>query len=195
MEAVNVLFGRDAADKLLGVDMLRHGKLAEYAADGRIRIEAIDERDELLLLRIGGERKFERLYADLIAALLFIVDIHPRGGVVSDDYNRKARLNAAAFQIFHALAYRVEHICGNKLSVYQLCHLIHSFRLIYSVFSLSSCFSSSGISSIFSSGSFSGASSETSSDFSAEVSSVCACIAAASSARRSFLVFTASSGK
>ena len=34
MEAVNVLFGRDAADKLLGVDMLRHGKLAEYAADG-----------------------------------------------------------------------------------------------------------------------------------------------------------------
>ena len=102
---------------------------------------------------------------------------------------------AAAFQIFHALAHRVEHLCGNKLSVYQLCHLIHSFQLIYSVFPLSSCFSSSGVSSIFSSGSFSGASSETSSDFSAETSSACACIAAASSARRSFLVFTASSGK
>lgn len=116
-------------------------------------------------------------------------------GVVSDDYDRKARLNTAAFQIFHALTYRVEHLCGNKLSVYQLCHLIHSFQLIYSVFPLSSCFSSSGVSSTFSSGSFSGASSETSSDFSAEVSSVCACIAAASSARRSFLVFTASSGK
>ena len=34
MEAIDILFGRDAADKLLGVDMLRHGKLAEYAADG-----------------------------------------------------------------------------------------------------------------------------------------------------------------
>ena len=151
--------------------MLRHGKLAEYAADGRIRIEAVDERDELLLLRIGGERKFERLYADLFAALLFVVDIHTRRGVVADDYNRKARLNAAAFQIFHAPAHGVEHLAGDELSVYQLCHLIHSFRLIYSVFVLSP-------------------------GFSAEDSSVFACsAAAASSARRSFLVLTASAGK
>ena len=93
---------------------------------------------------VARERRFQRIYRFFSAN----IKMHLHAGKHHKSSQRNGRHKpvsythlAAAFQIFHALAYRVEHLCGNKLSVYQLCHLIHSFQLIYSVFPLSSCLS------------------------------------------------------
>ncbi len=65
MEAVDVLVGVDGVQDLLGIDVLGQRQLNENAVDVLVRVQALHERQDLVLGRRLGELVLERLHADL----------------------------------------------------------------------------------------------------------------------------------
>ena len=90
MEAVHVLDRVDRADDAALVHVLREGQLDEDAGDPIIPVQAGDEREELVLGRLGGELVVDRLDPHLLARLLLAPDVERGGLVLADEHGRQA---------------------------------------------------------------------------------------------------------
>ena len=65
VEAVDIFRRVDARQDCLLVDMLRKGQLNENAVDRVVGVEAIDQRDQVVLRSLGGNAVLEALHARL----------------------------------------------------------------------------------------------------------------------------------
>ena len=108
LEAIHVLGRIDPVDQRLLVDMWRQRRLHQDAVHGRIGIETVDQREQLVL---GGGRRqvvVERAEADLVAGLALVAHVDRRGGIVPDQHHRQSRL-------YPALGLAVGHTPGDPL--------------------------------------------------------------------------------
>ena len=90
-QAVDVLERVDEAGQLDAVEVVRDRELADDAADLRVGVELLDQRDDLVARRVGGEPVVEAPDADLGAGLLLAADVDGARRVVADEDRREAR--------------------------------------------------------------------------------------------------------
>ena len=90
MEAVDVLFGLDRLDHLLGVDLRRQRQLHEDAVDLRIGIELADDVQELGLARRRRQRMVEGAHPRLEGVADLVADVDLARRVVADENDGEA---------------------------------------------------------------------------------------------------------
>jgi hypothetical protein len=91
MKAVDVLARIDSLDHALDVDLRRQWQLHENAAHGSIRVQSIDECEQLRFAYVARQIIGERLHSHAVGRFTFVANIDLRRGVLADEDHRKTR--------------------------------------------------------------------------------------------------------
>ena len=92
VQPVDVLRGIDRLDHLRLVEVVGQRQLDEDPVDGVVGIQVGEQREQLLLGRLGRQAHVLRVDADALRGLLLEVDVDVRGGIVADEHGREADL-------------------------------------------------------------------------------------------------------
>ena len=76
MESVNVLFGKNVVDDYLVVKMLWQRQLNEYAVDLVVLVELVNQRQQLLLGGLLGQRVLVGIEAHCLASLFLVANVN-----------------------------------------------------------------------------------------------------------------------
>jgi hypothetical protein len=120
-QAVDVFVGVDQAGDLHAVHVVGHRQLAEDAADLVVGVQPLDQRDHLVLGRVGAQPVVEALDADLGRRLLLAVDVERARGVVADQDRRQAgRAPVLGDELLDLLGDLCAHARRHRLAVDDL---------------------------------------------------------------------------
>jgi hypothetical protein len=117
MEAVGILGGRDAVDHEPFVYVLGQGELDEDPVNRRVRVEAIEQRQELVLRSARLEVVVPRGDADLGAGASLGGDVDARGRILADEDRGEPRDDPARAQPGDLLRHLGAHLRGDRLAV------------------------------------------------------------------------------
>ncbi len=92
VEAVDVLQRIDPLDDLVFVDVIGQRQLHQDAVDRRVRVELVDQRQDVGFGRVGGQVVIARRDAGLFACAALVADINPRGRVFPNEDHGQAGL-------------------------------------------------------------------------------------------------------
>ncbi len=122
MEAVHVLVRVDALQQLGGIEVGGEGQLDQNAVDGRVVVQAVDQRQQFFLGGAGGKIVGLGEEADLFAVLALVRDIDLRGGVGADQDHRQAGdAQALLAALVDALGNLLAEAGGDRFAVDQFC--------------------------------------------------------------------------
>jgi hypothetical protein len=121
---IHVLVGIDGVQNLLGVDMLGQRKLHQDAVHLRVGVEALHERQDLLLGGALGQLVLERLHANLDGLLGLVLHIDLAGRVLAHEHHREPRGKPmAGLKCLHVRRHLLANICCDGFAIDDLgCH-------------------------------------------------------------------------
>ncbi len=103
MQAVGVLRGIDPLQDRVGVEVLRQRQLHDVAVAGRIGVELVDQRLDLILCRVCGQLALDRVHADRLGLSMLHSDVELRGRIRAHEHGRDAGDDAALLERGDAL--------------------------------------------------------------------------------------------
>ena len=86
MEPVDVLGRVYGVDHGVGIDLIGQGKLYEYPVDGGIVVQLVDDRQQVFLRRIDGERLAQRIHAGFDGLFVLVAHIDLARGIFPDQH-------------------------------------------------------------------------------------------------------------
>ena len=90
MEAVHVLGGVDGAQHLGGIDAVRQRQLHQDAMHRRVAVQAVHQRQQLRLARVGGQVVLEGGHAGGLRLAVLVADIDGARRVLADQHHSQA---------------------------------------------------------------------------------------------------------
>ena len=104
MESIDVLIRPDFTNNLGAVQPPRQRQLTKNSIDGRIFVQAADNRHQFVLGRCFRQSDQLRFHADLRAGFFLAGDIRKRRRIIADQNHRQLRHpRSRAAQRFHLL--------------------------------------------------------------------------------------------
>ena len=118
VESVYVLLGQHPVQHAVLIHALRERKLDEDPVDGVIRVERVDQREQLGLGGVRRQRDLALHHAKLGGPLALVSDVDRAGGIVADKHHREAR---RATQSSDARSQRLGGLAREGFSVEDVC--------------------------------------------------------------------------
>jgi hypothetical protein len=96
MQRIRILFRVDRAGDHRRIDLGGQRKLDEDAVHAVVRVEALDDLEQLGLGRLGCQRALDRRHADPLARPLLALDVRTARRIVTDEHDGEARGSRSA---------------------------------------------------------------------------------------------------
>ena len=123
MERVDVLLRVDGLDDAAFVDVLWQRELDDDSVNVWVGVQLRENREQLLLACLFGQRLFNAADSALGAVFFLVVDIEARRRIVPDDHHRQRGHDAARRKMPDLFFDLRALFCGKRLAVNDLgCH-------------------------------------------------------------------------
>jgi hypothetical protein len=120
MKTVDVLVGADAADHLVGVDVLRQRHLHENAVHCVVGVEPIDVVDQLRVRRLGWQPDGDAVHPRLERRLPLRSNVDGARRIVADEHDCQARAHPGRAQLRGLLADLLAHDASDRHTIDEL---------------------------------------------------------------------------
>ena len=122
MEPVHILFRRNRIDHQILIEVPRQRQLHQNAMHLWIRVQLVNQGEQISLGRVRLQLMLVRVHADLDGLFAFGADIDLAGRIFPHQHHSKARRDAViGFQAGHMVGHLRAHSGGKSLSVNDGC--------------------------------------------------------------------------
>ena len=121
MKAIDVLVGGDGIEHGLPLNMRRQGKLHQNSVDLGVRVQPVNEGQQLGLAGLRGQMMVGHVQAGGVAGLLFIANVDRGGRILADQHHGQTRANAGlSFKRLHIPANAVPNVLRQTFPINEL---------------------------------------------------------------------------